>query len=171
MRWEEIGNVPCSVARSLAIIGDRWTLLIIRDCFYGTSRFDAFHKHIGMTRHLLSDRLNKLVEAGILVQEAYQQNPVRYDYFLTEMGRDLYPVLITLAGWGDRWLSGDQGAPVEYVHSCGEATTPVVVCETCGEPLTHETVMPRRGPGFPEATKPAHYATYIHQLDTEITHE
>lgn len=172
MRWEEIDNVPCSVARSLSVIGDRWTLLIIRDCFYGTSRFDDFQKQIGMTRHILSDRLRKLVDADILVKHAYQDCPTRFDYFLTPRGEDLYPILMTIAGWGDKWMSSSDGVPVEYVHAtCGQVTMAGVVCSECGEELTAETVKAQRGPGFPPARKPTNYARYIHQLETLVLSE
>ena len=120
MQWNNIDGMSCSVARTLSVIGERWTLLIIRDCFYGIERFDEFQKRLGVTRHLLTDRLNKLTEEGILERHLYQTRPERYAYRLTGKGKDVYPILITMVSWGDKWMSGEAGAPMEYVHeSCG----------------------------------------------------
>ncbi len=94
MKWDNIQEFPCSVARALSIVGDRWTLLILRDSFMGTKRFDKFQKQIGLSRHRLTDRLNKLVEHEILRKTPYQEKPVRYEYKLTRKGVELYPVLM-----------------------------------------------------------------------------
>ena len=136
MRWQEIGDIDCSVARSLSVVGDRWTLLILRDCFLGRRRFDDFLASLDVSPHLLSTRLGKLVEAGILERTPYCERPVRCDYRLSEKGRDLYPVIASLVRWGDRWMAGDDGPPVELVHeSCGHATTPLLACSECGETI------------------------------------
>ena len=97
MKWQEVGETPCSMARSLAILGDRWTLLILRNCFLGMRRFDEFQASLGVTRQVLADRLSRLVEAGALKKVPYQERPPRYEYRLTEMGHDLHPVLLALA--------------------------------------------------------------------------
>lgn len=110
MKWQEVGETPCSMARSLAILGDRWTLLILRNCFLGMRRFDEFQASLGVTRQVLADRLSRLVEAGALKKVPYQERPPRYEYRLTEMGHDLHPVLLALANWGDRWLDEGRGA-------------------------------------------------------------
>ncbi|RMF17053.1 MAG: transcriptional regulator, partial [Gammaproteobacteria bacterium] len=149
MKWDDIGEMPCSVARALSVIGDRWTMLILRNCFLGTRRFEQFQKHIGLSRHRLSDRLKTLVEAGILRKQPYQDKPLRYEYRLTEKGVDLYPVLMTLAAWGDKWMAGEDGPPMEYVHTtCGHLTHPTLCCSECGEVIDPRAMRPRIGPGL-----------------------
>ena len=136
MRWEEIGKLPCSVARTLGVVGDRWTLLILRDCFLGAHRFDEFEASLGLSPHLLSTRLGKLVEHGILERRPYRERPTRHEYRLTEKGRDLYPVIASLLRWGDRWMGGDDAPPFELVHRrCGHRTTPTLTCSECGESI------------------------------------
>ena len=126
----------CSIARTLSVVGDRWTLLLLRDCFLGARRFDQFSESLGLSPHLLSTRLAKLVEAGVLERHPYQQKPTRYEYRLTEKGRDLYPVIAGLVRWGDRWMAADEGPPVTLVHrDCGHATTPTLVCSECGDDI------------------------------------
>lgn len=147
MKWDEIDQQVCSVARALSVVGERWTLLILRDAFMGTRRFDKFQHNLGITRHRLSERLGKLVEQGVLTKVPYQDRPLRHEYRLTRKGLALYPVLMTLARWGDEWMDGGQGAPVEYVHQkCGQQTHPVLTCSACGDPLRPEEVVPRMGP-------------------------
>jgi DNA-binding HxlR family transcriptional regulator len=134
VRWEEIGHLPCSVARALSVVGDRWTLLILRDCFLGARRFDHFSASLGLSPHLLSTRLGKLVDEGILERRPYREQPVRYEYRLTDKGRDLHPVIASLVRWGDRWMAGADGPPATFVHkTCGHRTTPHLVCSECGE--------------------------------------
>jgi DNA-binding HxlR family transcriptional regulator len=103
-RWDELSGDWCPVARALSVIGDRWTLLIVRDCFLGKSRFDEFQTSLGITRHLLSDRLKRLVDQGVLEKNPYQQNPVRYDYHLTPKGKDFAPALVGLKDWGKKHM-------------------------------------------------------------------
>ncbi len=136
MRWQEIGELDCSIARTLSVIGDRWTLLVLRDCFLGGRRFDDFEASLGLSPHLLSTRLAKLVEHGILQRRPYQERPVRFEYRLSEKGRDLYPVIVSLLRWGDRWMASKDGPPVELVHrGCGHTTTPTLTCSYCGDPV------------------------------------
>lgn len=149
MKWTELQHQPCSIARSLSVIGDRWTLLILRGAFLRTRRFDDFQQQIGLTSHLLANRLNKLVKMGVMEKHPYQERPVRYEYRLTEQGRDLYPVLQSLVAWGDKWMDGGKGAPLEYVHQrCGHKYTPKMVCSECKEPLDPREVTLRAGPGL-----------------------
>ncbi len=149
MRWDDIDKQVCSVARSLSVVGERWTMLIIRDAFLGTRRFDQFQRNLGITRHRLSERLGKLVDAGVLVKVPYNERPLRYEYRLTRKGLGLYPVLLTLARWGDEWMDGGAGAPLEYVHQkCGQKTQPVLTCSECGEALRPQEVTPRLGPAL-----------------------
>lgn len=155
MKWNELEAQPCSIARSLSVIGDRWTMLILRSAFLRTRRFDEFQQQIGMTSHLLANRLNKLVRMGVMEKKPYQQRPLRHEYRLTEQGRDLYPVLQSLVAWGDKWLDGGKGAPVEYVHRrCGQHYRPLLVCSECREPIDPREVTPRTGPGL-RAARPA----------------
>jgi hypothetical protein len=116
MRWNEINEVTFSVARSLSVVGDRWTMLILRDAFLGVRRFEDFQHDLGMTRHRLADRLRKLVADGIMQRVEYEARPRRFEYRLTDKGLDLYPVVVSLLKWGDRWMAGAAGAPIELVH-------------------------------------------------------
>lgn len=152
MRWEELDQQPCSLSRTLSVIGDRWTLLILRDCFLGIRRFDAFERRLGVTRHVLADRLKKLVEAQVLVRVAYQQKPLREEYRLTDKGKDLHPVMLALVHWGDRHMADQRGAPVLHRHkACGQLMRPVTVCSECGEAVGVRDVVVEAGPGWSEA--------------------
>lgn len=149
MRWRDIGDLTCSIARSLSVVGDRWTLLILREAFLRTRRFEEFQSHLGMTRHRLADRLQKLVEHGIFERVRYREHPPRYEYRLTEKGRDLYPVIASLVIWGDRWMAGDAGIPIELVHrQCGHAVTPRLVCPDCQQPIEARDMQARLGPAL-----------------------
>lgn len=149
MKWRELDGTTCSVARSLAIVGDRWTILILRNAFLRTRRFDDFQAQLGITRHLLASRLAKLVKLGVMGKIAYQERPPRYEYRLTEMGRDWYSVQLALVAWGDKWLAGAAGPPLEFLHqTCGHKFRPVMVCSECREPLDTREVTPIAGPGL-----------------------
>lgn len=146
MKWDDVDQQVCSVARALSVVGERWTLLIVRDAFKGTRRFDEFYRNLGVTRHRLAERLNGLVAAGVMTKVPYTDRPVRYEYRLTRKGLALYPVLLTLSHWGDEWLAGPEGAPTEYWHSrCGKVTQPQATCAHCGDPLRPEEVVARHG--------------------------
>src|SRR5690348_1357499 len=141
MRWDSLEQERCSVARTIAVIGDRWTLLILRDCFLRVRRFDAFEERLRITRHILADRLKKLVAHGVLKKVPYQENPVRYEYRLTQAGLDLYPLLTCLRYWGDRYAAGRNGPPFLFRHQdCGHVFDPVVTCSGCGEPIDPRAV-------------------------------
>lgn len=128
--------MPCSVARALSVVGDRWTLLILRDCLLGLRRFDDLQASLGLSSHLLSTRLARLVDEGILERRPYRERPERHEYRLTAKGRDLYPVIGSLLRWGDRWMAGPEGPPFELVHQrCGQPSVPTLACSSCGEPL------------------------------------
>lgn len=149
MRWREIGETTCSVARTLSVIGDRWTLLILREAFLRTRRFDDFQTHLGITRHVLTERLNTLVDASVLQRVRYQDRPPRFEYRLTEKGLDLYPVIVGLTRWGDRWMAGKAGPPVELVHrECGHVMLPELGCPACGGAVTARNVETRPGPAI-----------------------
>ena len=149
MRWRDIGEQTCSIARTLSVIGDRWTLLVLREAFLRTRRFEDFQSHLGATRHVLADRLPKLVDNGILERVQYQERPARFEYKLTEKGRDLYAVIVGLLGWGDRWMADEAGLPVELVHrACGHQMVPVPTCPHCGEHVTARDVTAQPGPAL-----------------------
>src|SRR5687768_6330087 len=137
----------CAVERTLSVIGDRWTLLVLRESFLGVRRFDQLRRNTGAARNILSDRLNTLVANGILRRELYQQRPQRYEYRLTEKGIDLYPVLITLMGWGARHGSGSEPAILLEHKSCGATMMPRLACPDCGEQVAARDVRAVRGPG------------------------
>ena len=140
-------NQACSIARTLEVIGDRWTLLVIRDAFNGVRRFEDFQHDLGVARNVLSDRLNRLVDAGILRREAYQERPVRHEYRLTEMGLGLWPILITTLKWGDAHLAPD-GPPVLVRHKeCGGDIDQRLHCSRCGAELGPRDVYLEAGPG------------------------
>jgi DNA-binding HxlR family transcriptional regulator len=148
---------PCSVARAMELFGDAWTPLIMREAFMGTRRFDDFQRPLGLARNTLSDRLNRLVAAGVLSKRLYQDNPPRNEYLLTAKGRDFFPVLSALVVWGDRWLSEDAGAPMALHHRpCDSDLGLEVVCKQCGEAVTDENVFFHLGPGYPTDVTPAH---------------
>ncbi len=129
------------MARTLAVIGDRWTLLILRECFLRVRRFDDFQARLGIGRPILADRLQKLVDHFVLTKMAYQEKPLRYEYRLTAKGLDLYPVVLSIVHWGDVHLSGRKGRPVVHEHvDCGHVFDPVTACSACGESLDPRAV-------------------------------
>jgi DNA-binding HxlR family transcriptional regulator len=148
MRWNDLGSERCSVARTVAVIGDRWTLLILRDCFLRVRRFEAFEERLGVTRHILADRLRKLVHEGVLQKIPYQERPTRYEYRLTPKGLDLFPVLMGLVHWGDTHRAGKAGRPLLHRHAtCGHQFDPVLVCSECRQELDPRAVRVLPGPG------------------------
>lgn len=136
MQRTSFAEMPCSIARTLDVVGEWWTLLIIRDIFNGMRRFDDLLGHLGISRNILTDRLNSLVDKGVLKRARYQTRPARYEYRLTEKGLDLFPILLLMMRWGDKWLAGEAGVPVSITHKdCANHTIPVVMCSECAEPL------------------------------------
>lgn len=135
MRRTSFANMNCSVARTLEVVGEWWTMLVIREAFNGTRRFDDFQARLGIARNVLAARLQSLVDHGILERRLYQPRPERYEYKLTEKGRDLYPVLISMMQWGDKWEVGPEGPPVTLIHHCGHTPDPALTCTKCGEEL------------------------------------
>lgn len=132
----EEGEPSCSIARTLEVIGDRWTMLILRDAFRGVRRFDDFQRDLGVARNLLTDRLSKLVGHGILTKQLYREHPPRYEYRLTPRGVDLSPALVALMRWGDKWLAEGQ-PPVSLIHDrCGNPLDQAFVCWTCDQTIT-----------------------------------
>ncbi len=154
MERKSFADMHCSVAQCLEVVGEWWSMLILRDVFFGVSRFDAFQDRLGISRNVLNQRLNKLVESGILTKKPYSQHPPRYDYRLTEKGRDLWPVLESMRQWGDRHAAPD-GPPVLMRHTnCGQISTAVMTCSSCGEPLEARSMQAVAGPGAPDGCIP-----------------
>ena len=147
MRRASFEGMNCSVAKTLEVIGEWWTPLLLRDLFMGISRFDEFQARLGIARNVLTDRLNRLVQAGVVEKRLYREHPERFDYRLTEKGRDLWRVITAMREWGDRWES-PLGPSVQLVHrSCGHVTTMVPVCSVCGETLERSDLQLIPGPG------------------------
>jgi DNA-binding HxlR family transcriptional regulator len=140
--------MTCSVARTLEVVGEWWSLLIVRDAILGVRRFDDFQQRLGISRNILTQRLQRLVDQGVLSREPYQDNPPRYEYLLTPKGRDLWQVLGAMREWGDKWEPLDAGPSTYLVHrTCGEHTTIVPTCAHCGEVLERNDLRLIPGPG------------------------
>jgi DNA-binding HxlR family transcriptional regulator len=138
----------CSIARALEVLGDRWTLLVIRESFLRVRRFEDFQRNLGVARNILTDRLGRLVEEGILERVRYQERPARFEYRLTEKGIDLWPTIMTLMQWGDRYYVPAAGAPRVIRHrDCGGELTRRLMCAKCGAELGARDVVPEPGPG------------------------
>jgi DNA-binding HxlR family transcriptional regulator len=147
----------CSIARSLEIIGDRWTILILRDAFRGIRRFDDFRRDLDIARPVLADRLKRLVERDVLTKVQYETHPPRYEYRLTPMGMELSPILVALMRWGDRYLAGDDGPPTVLVHEpCGHRLQQGFWCPSCEQTFSPADIASRPGPGAPSDDPPTH---------------
>ncbi len=150
MKRTSFADMDCSIARTLEVVGEWWTMLILREAFNGVRRFDGFQRCLGIARNVLAARLQRLVDSGILERRRYQERPERFEYRLTDKGRDLYPVLMSLLHWGDKWAVSEAGPPVLLTHtSCGHAPGPVLACEHCGDKLDARDVTVRRRDGTP----------------------
>lgn len=144
MRWETLADQPCSMARTLAVVGDRWTLMILRDAFLKVRRFDDFQKSLGLARRVLSERLALLVGEGVLEKRPYQDRPMRHEYRLTDKGLDLYPAVLSLVHWGDKYYAGDAGPPILHHHkTCGHDFHSVLTCSECGKKVKPKQVTAR----------------------------
>jgi DNA-binding HxlR family transcriptional regulator len=144
----------CSVADALGLIGEGWTILIIREAFFGSRRFEDFQKHLGIARNILTTRLQKLVEGVILERKPIKEGAKRHEYKLTPMGRDLYPVLITLTQWGDRWLRTENGAPVKFVErDTGKEIAKVTIQNKNGKEIKARDLVLIPGPGATDETR------------------
>jgi DNA-binding HxlR family transcriptional regulator len=140
---------PCSVARTVDILGDWWTPLVLRESYLGVRRFDDFQQRLGIGRNILTQRLGRLVDEGLLARRPYQERPLRHEYVLTDKGRDFYPVMAAITRWGDAWLDGGEGPPVILHHTrCDHDMHAEVVCSECGEPIEVREVRARPGPGL-----------------------
>ncbi len=150
MERKSFAAMHCSVAQCLEAVGEWWTLLIVRDAFLGVTRFDEFQQRLGISRSVLTQRLEHLVAAGVLERRPYSEHPPRDDYRLTERGRDLWPVLNAMRQWGDRY-EAPAGPPLRLVHrSCGQVFEARQTCSECGEPVGMRDVRAVPGPGAAE---------------------
>jgi DNA-binding HxlR family transcriptional regulator len=148
MPIKSFAGLNCSIARPLSVLGERWAMLIIRDLFLGRSRFEEFQESLGVASNVLSQRLGTLVEEGIVERRRYSEHPERFEYRLTEKGRDLQPVLQALRQWGDRYTTSTAGPPVESLHTtCGHVYEMVPTCASCGEAVEPGELIARPGPG------------------------
>ena len=151
MRWDELRLEQCAIARFLSVLGDRWSLLILSDCFLGVRRFETFMARLGISRTILTERLADLCENGVLERVAYQERPTRYEYRLTGKGLDLYPVVMAMTQWGNKYYADAGGPPILFEHAgCSHDFTPEVRCSECGEPVPAWEVRARVRPPIPE---------------------
>jgi DNA-binding HxlR family transcriptional regulator len=136
-RTADYSRQSCAIAATLEVIGDPWTLLVIRDAFRGVRRFEQWQERLGVARNVLAARLKSLVAHGVLEQRVYSERPLRHEYVLTPKGKDLNAVLLTLFDWGARHLYHDpECAGVAFKHKpCGHTLKPLLVCSDCGEPI------------------------------------
>jgi len=143
-------NEVCSIARALEVVGERWSLLIIRNAlFAGSTRYSDFQRSLGIASNILTSRLDGFVDAGIMRRRRYSDEPELYEYLLTPKGRDFAPALIALTEWGNRWAA-PEGAPILYSHTvCGSAVSHEVLCARCGRVDDPAEVQARPGPGMP----------------------
>lgn len=143
-------STPCPIARSLGRVGEWWSILILRDAFHGLSKFDEFQQSLGLSPTLLTRRLKFLVESGILHKQQYQARPVRYEYLLTERGKDFFPVLVTLFHWGNTHLAYD-GIAAELVdRRSGKPIQPQLIDTMTQQPVTLQHVTLAPGPAAGE---------------------
>ena len=142
MKWHDLNNDTCPLARAMWAIGDRWTLLILRECFLGVRRFDGFQKRLGVTRHLLAERLKRLETMGMLERRPYQERPLRHEYRLTASGKSFAPVLLAMQDWAQQCLPSDDPAPFTFItRDSGAEVCPVVTDRHTGQELNHRTVL------------------------------
>jgi DNA-binding HxlR family transcriptional regulator len=138
-----------SVSRALALIGDQWTLMILREALFGVRRYGQLVRNLGIPRPTLSARLRSLVDSGLLERVLYARDPERYEYRLTGAGRELFGAAVMLMRWGDEHLAGPEGPPIVLRHhNCGQIANPTLVCDNCGEQMTAHNVTPEPGPGL-----------------------
>jgi DNA-binding HxlR family transcriptional regulator len=148
MKRTSLDHMTCSIARTMDVIGEWWTPLILRDLFLGVTRFEDLRRDLGIATNVLSDRLETLQAGGVVERHPYQDSPIRHEYVLTEKGRDLYPVILTVMAWGDRWMADGEGPPALVHHrSCAHNVSARVVCDHCGESLTQASTVALAGPG------------------------
>ena len=153
MQRTQFGDMTCSIARTLDVIGEPWSPLVLRDVMVGINRFDQIQADLGISRKVLTERLKWLVDSGVLERREYSAHPPRYEYVLTDKGTDLCDLLLVMVRFGDRWLAGPEGPPVLHRHrACGEISTAELRCTHCGEPMHADTIDVLPGPGMAAAS-------------------
>jgi DNA-binding HxlR family transcriptional regulator len=149
MQRTQFGDMACSIARTLDVIGEPWSPLILRDVMVGISRFDQIQADLGISRKVLTERLKWLVESGVLDRREYSAKPPRHEYVLTDKGTQLCDLLMIMVGFGDRWLAGSAGPPVLYRHqACGQIATVALHCSECDAPIHADSIDVLPGPGM-----------------------
>lgn len=139
MQRTKFDHMNCSIARTINIIGEWWTPLILRDVFYGVRRFDLLRRQLGISRKVLTDRLNTLVENKILDRVQYQQHPQRFEYQLTEQGKELFPIIVLLMTWGNKWVYENSEPPLQLAdRETGEVLRPLLISATNGQEIRYE---------------------------------
>jgi DNA-binding HxlR family transcriptional regulator len=137
----DFASIDCSIAKTMAVLGESWMALILRDLFIGVSRFELLNSHLGVSRKVLTERLGQLVEQGLVERQRYSARPARYDYVLTDKGWDLCDILLAMTAWGDRWTTGPDGPPATlHHHTCGHITSAVITCSDCGQQLRTQEI-------------------------------
>ncbi|MEP6790975.1 MAG: helix-turn-helix domain-containing protein [Ramlibacter sp.] len=158
-------DFSCSIARTLDVVGEWWTLLVLRDLFAGIERFDEIQQDLGIASNMLSARLKRLLEAGLAEREVAADDARARVYRLTGKGRELYPVVLSLMAWGDKWMALPGQQPVLVVHTgCGQVTAAVPACSVCGEPLALDGLEFLAGPGGREGPGTARMGRYLGRL-------
>ncbi|WP_068925147.1 winged helix-turn-helix transcriptional regulator [Planobispora rosea] len=148
MQRTRFGDMVCSIARTLDVIGEPWSPLILRDVYVGIGRFDDLQRDLGISSKVLSERLKWLVDNGVLERREYSRRPLRHEYVLTEKGQELCDLLLVMVRWGDRWTAGEPGPPVLYRHhACGRIAHVELSCSVCGQPMRATDVDVLPGPG------------------------
>jgi DNA-binding HxlR family transcriptional regulator len=151
MPIEAFAAQNCSIARPLSVLGERWTILVLREISLGSRRFDEIQSVLGVATNVLSSRLATLVDEEIVERRRYSEHPERFEYRLTDKGRDLQPILLAFLRWGDEYTAGSSGPPLETVHAtCGHTFHMVPTCSHCGEEVKPRDIRPRPGPGATE---------------------
>jgi len=151
MQRTSFGAMACSIARTVDVIGEPWSPLIVRNIYVGINRFDQLQENLGISRKVLAERLRWLAEQGVLDRREYSARPPRYEYVLTAKGLELFEVLMVMVAWGDKWLAGEDGPPVLYRHhACGQIGHAELHCSACGEPMTATDIDVLPGPGAAE---------------------
>ncbi|MGP4008943.1 winged helix-turn-helix transcriptional regulator [Streptomyces sp. 4N124] len=167
MRGERFARMHCSVARAATVVADPWTVVILRDLFLGLNRYEDLRTDLGIATNILADRLDHLVTERIVERVAYQERPTRYEYELTDAGRELYGAILTLMTWGDRHRAV-AGPPLTLVHeTCGGQIEARVTCSECGEELRPGEVRHAAGPGGETGPGTALVHTVLDALDSD----
>lgn len=135
MRWSEIATIPCPIAQAMTVIGDAWTMLIVRDALWGATKFEEFQSRTDASRAVVAERLARLVEHGVMERHQYEAHPPRHEYRLTERGRALQPVLMVMADWSETHLPKQTRRTGRRHTACGHKFKPIVSCSECGEPV------------------------------------